>query len=224
MMVDDGSLHPDEHGSITLEDMHDGMIKTGADEYTASFFAVGVIVYDKDNKETQLHRDRCYPGTPCFMAKLAANGLPPWTNATIPEESERYLNIYEMNGVETVEHGFSTGVRGGFNNPPDFDNYEKQTCNGIFPCEEQFAEFIEPCADSQGRFFREQILCVVCRAQAMGDRGGEWSFVSGGASAQKKGGGPALTPHPPPPTPLLLLSLRSLRSRRTRLPRTARGR
>jgi len=167
MMVDGGTLHPDEHGSITLDDMHDGMIETGADDYTANYFAIGVIQYDAANKETQLHRDRCYPGSACFRAKLAAGGV-------VTNETERYLNIYTMNGVETVEHGFSTGIRGGWTNPPDF--LLNGGCNGTFPCEEQYSIFAEPCADSAGRFYRENILCMICLAQEKGDRGGEWSF------------------------------------------------
>ena len=93
-------------------------------------------------------------------------------NGTVTNETERYLNIFTMNGVQTVEHGFSTGVRGGFNNPPDFD-FTGGRCNGTYPCQDHFETFFEPCADSQGRFYRENILCVVCRAQAMGDRAGE---------------------------------------------------
>ena len=48
----------------------------------------------------------------------------------------RFLNIYKMNGMQTVEHGESTGVRGGANNVPTSD-YD--LCpNGMFPCEERF--------------------------------------------------------------------------------------
>jgi hypothetical protein len=167
-MYNGGDLHPDEDGSITLEDMHDGAKKVGMDEYTASFFAVGVVVYNETHKKDQLHRDRCYPGTPCFSEKLRDKGK-------VNDETERYLNIFKMNGLQTVEHGFSTGTRGGWNNPPDYD-FASKTCNGIYPCEDHFEKFWVPCADPNGRFYRDNILCSVCRAQEHGDRGGEWSF------------------------------------------------
>lgn len=170
MMVDGGFLHPDEHGSITMGDMNQGMIDTGADPYTAEFFSVGIIQYDTANKETQQHRDRCYPGTPCYALRREqdAAGL----NRTA--ESERYLNIYTMNGVETVEHGFSTGIRGGWTNPPDYD--DELHCDGIFPCVRQFDFFARTCASPDGRFYRENIHCMICKAQQEGDYSGEWSF------------------------------------------------
>lgn len=36
--------------------------------------------------------------------------------------------------------------------------------------------FITPCADAKGRFYEENILCIVCRAESMGDRGGRFSY------------------------------------------------
>ena len=88
------------------------------------------------------------------------------------EETERWLNIYKMNGLEAVTHGFSTGVRGGATNVPDFS----VCANGTFPCEERFDEFYTSCADSSGRFYQENLECIMCNAWKMGDREGEFSY------------------------------------------------
>ena len=63
-----------------------------------------------------------------------------------------------------VEHGSSTGVRGGNNNVPDFD----VDGEGVYPSETRFKEFYEECADSNGNFYLEQIKCIACRSLQMG--------------------------------------------------------
>lgn len=104
-LVKTGDLVPDEFGSVTLEQIETSLVEgTLLDPANANFQATGIADFDKDNKETQLHRNRCLPGTKCARQKKKDGG--------VTEETERWLNIYKMNGMEAVTHGFSTGVRG----------------------------------------------------------------------------------------------------------------
>mmetsp|Transcript_46667 Transcript_46667/g.117569 ORF Transcript_46667/g.117569 Transcript_46667/m.117569 type:complete len:355 (-) Transcript_46667:117-1181(-) len=162
-MVKGGHLHPDSDGAVTFEDIYTGLRdKLMCNDNLAWEQAIGIADYDYDHRINQTTRDRCLPGTKCFFDKKLHG----------PNRyNERYLNIYKMNGLQTVEHGCSTGVRGGANNVPDFE-----LCNGIFPCEVRFTKFYEACADSRGRLYRDNVLCVVCKAQSFGDRGGEFSY------------------------------------------------
>eukprot|EP00005_Dracoamoeba_jomungandri_P005339 CAMPEP_0174254612 /NCGR_PEP_ID=MMETSP0439-20130205/3936_1 /TAXON_ID=0 /ORGANISM="Stereomyxa ramosa, Strain Chinc5" /LENGTH=381 /DNA_ID=CAMNT_0015336307 /DNA_START=29 /DNA_END=1174 /DNA_ORIENTATION=+ len=169
-MYNGGDLHPDSNGSVTLEDIYAGLTDgMWTDPALADFQANGIADYNWQNKDTELHRDRCLPGTACWLQKK-------W-DGKVTKETERWLNIFKMNGKETVEHGFSTGTRGGATNVPEFD-YEGGPCNGSYPCEERFEKFYAACAEPDGRFYQKNVLCILCKAQAMGDRRGEFSFNS----------------------------------------------
>jgi len=140
-------------------------------ETLAEFQSLGISNYAPEHKSDQLSRDRCLPG-------LTFSGLSCATRRLVGSHAEgikRYLNIFEMNGLETVEHGFSTGVRGGnCNSLPEND-----LCNGQYPCEPLFDKFYVAHADQRGRLYLKQILEIVCHAQAEGDRGGEFSYQDG---------------------------------------------
>jgi len=126
------------------------------------FQATGISNYDIEYKLSETHRDRCLPGTACALYKKMKGP----TN-----ETQRWLNIFRMNGHQAVEHGFSTGVRGGANNVPGFIN-----CNGQYPCEARYEFFWDQCATRDGRFYQANIACVMCKAKKIGDRGGEFSY------------------------------------------------
>merc|ERR1719350_1003669 len=130
----------------------------------------GIMDYDKDNKESQHSRNRCVPGFTASGTLCAAERAV----GHYTEDNERWLNIFKLNGLQAVEHGMSTGTRGGANNVPDLD-----TCNGVFPCEDRFHRFYVKNADSRGRIYHKNILQVICQARKEGDRSGEYSYASG---------------------------------------------
>ena len=76
-----------------------------------------------------------------------------------------------MHGHQAVEHGISTGVRGGDTNSPGLVD-----CGGKYPCEARFQKFWSECSDKNGRFYKDNIACVMCKAKKFGDRGGEFSM------------------------------------------------
>lgn len=195
-MIAAGDLHPDANGSVELTDMFDGLVHgTWCGEDLASFQAIGISSYDADNKDTELSRNRCLPMSPCWLKKKAQGGK-------VTPDLARFINLYTMNGKQTVQHGFSTGVRGGAINGPEFDYaggkckfvypfqflfcfcfnnnpvfmFTKGSCNGTYPCESRWKTFYESCADPKGRFYRKELACVLCKAQAFGDRGGENAY------------------------------------------------
>jgi len=166
-----GDLKADDEGNVELDDMLSGLQNgIGVTWSLAEFQAYGITDYDKDNKETEAVRDRCIPGATfsgfrCFVNKK---------RGVNDDSTKRWLNIFKMNGNQNVEHGISTGTRGGATNVPD-----PETCDGQFPCQERFNKFYVESADGQGRFYRKNLMKVVCAARKMGDRGGEFSYSSG---------------------------------------------
>eukprot|EP00662_Eupelagonemidae_sp_cell21_P033427 gene33427-59321_t len=104
------------------------------------------------------------------LAQLNQDGI------LIPDATGNVEEKQIEDALMDKKHGFSTGVRGGATNVPDYG-----TCNGQYPCEERFQRFYVPCADSQGRFNYSSILCIICNAKRMGDRGGEFSYNPGAA-------------------------------------------
>jgi hypothetical protein len=167
-LVNNGNLRPDEEGDVTLENIYSALnTDIWCEAKLADFQATGIADYDLADKLTRTHRNRCLPGSPCSASK-AIHGV---TNAT-----ERWLNIYKMNGMEAQEHAFSTGTRGGATNVPDgemgFDS-----CGGVYPCEERFQHFYVSCANkTNNRFYWKDLQCMLCKAWTDGDRGGEWAF------------------------------------------------
>lgn len=167
-----GDLPTDEIGSaerrVIKSALKDG---TWVSEDFAEFQSGGISAYDWDHKVAQDHRDRCVPGitlrgTYCFNRRILGSTA---------RDVDRFLNIFEMNGLETVEHGFSTGVRGGNCN----SRAENDMCNGVYPCEALFQKFYVAHADSRGRLYLDNIKQIICHAMAEGDRSGEFAHQDG---------------------------------------------
>jgi len=78
-----------------------------------------------------------------------------------------------MHGHQTLEHGISTGVRGGDTNMPP----NAVDCKGVYPCEERFNQFFVGVAKDD-IFYLKDVLQVICRARKYGDRGGEFAYAS----------------------------------------------
>jgi len=175
-----GDLKTDEFGSVELQGMQDALHKgIGVEHSLAKFQATGIADFDRANKETELVRDRCLPGTVSgteCAAKRAAGST--------SDSVKRWLNIFTMNGKQVLEHGISTGTRGGATNVPD-----PETCGGVFPCEERFQRFYVNNSDN-GRLYKKNLMKIVCAARKYGDRGGEFSYSSG--SIHMPGGGDLL--------------------------------
>jgi len=172
-LYNNGGLQTDEFGIAER-----AQIKSALTDHTlcsddlAEIQASGISDYDFTHKFDHLSRDRCLPG-------LTLSGTECWSKRAIgssSEDAKRYLNIFEMDGLEAVEHGFSTGVRGGNCNSPQ-ENYD--LCQGQYPCEALFQKFYVANADSNGRLYRENLMHVMCDAMAHGDRGGEFSYQDG---------------------------------------------
>jgi len=164
-------LKTDELGDVELDVMIEGLENgIGSGWSLAKSQGFGITDFDRANKGTELVRDRCIPGftltgTKCWAKREAGSKA---------DDTKRWFNIFTMNGKQVLEHGISTGVRGGATNVPD-----PETCGGIFPCEDRFQRFYASSADSNGRLYRSNLMKVVCAARKMGDRGGEYSYSSG---------------------------------------------
>merc|ERR1712129_8522 len=81
-------------------------------------------------------------------------------------------------GKHVLEHGISTGTRGGGNNMPE----DEDPCGGKFPCEARLKHCYLSNVGSQGRISRKDSMKMVCMARQFGDRGGEFSYWSGDAA------------------------------------------
>lgn len=170
-LYNNGDLPTDSQGAVERRVMKSALKDgTGASLDFAEFQSGGISNYDADHKRDQDFRDRCAPvtarGTRCFARRSVGSTSP---------DIDRFLNIFEMNGLETVEHGFSTGVRGGNCN----SRAENDECNGQYPCESLFQKFYAAHADSRGRLYKANILQIVCHALAEGDRSGEFAHQDG---------------------------------------------
>jgi len=171
-LYNSGDLKVDSMGIAERADIKSALKDgTWVSEDFAEFQSGGISNYDWTHKMDQLSRDRCAPGitlsgTACFAKYVAGSSA---------KDVKRYLNIFEMNGLETTEHGFSTGVRGGNCN----SRLENDLCNGQYPCEPLFDKFYASHADSRGRIYRENILQIICHTIAEGDRGGEFAYMDG---------------------------------------------
>jgi len=153
----------DGFGIAERADIKHALDQTGGTWDSTYFQTMGVANYKEEHKFDQLHREGCRPGTMCFMR---------WMAGSTSASDLRYANIFEMNGLETLEHGVSTGVRGGnCNSPPQND-----PCNGQYPCEALFQKYYADHANSDGRIYKQQLKEIICHAQAEGDRSGEWSY------------------------------------------------
>jgi len=164
-----GDLRVDADGSMEVGDLYDGLHdKLGIRESLASFQSFGIVVFEKSQKEVEESRNKCVPPGMCFIRRRAAEQL----GRPVPEDTLRWLNIFTNNGKQMTEHGISTGVRGGDTNmPPNAVN-----CRGVYPCVSRFDQFFGDVV-SNGRFYLEDLMKVVCKARKFGDRGGEFAYA-----------------------------------------------
>lgn len=174
-LYNNGALKADEYGDSERAEIKSAL-KDGikCSEDLSEFQSAGIAGYNWVHKQDQQSRDRCLPG-------LTLSGTACWNKwlvGSTAKDVKRYLNIFNMDGLETVEHGFSTGVRGGNCNSPA----ENDPCDGQYPCEALFQKYYVNNADSNGRIYRENILQIVCDAMAHGDRSGEFSYQDGDVS------------------------------------------
>lgn len=160
-LVKAGDMSTDILGNVEIADIRDAIrFKLGGTHRLGTFEAHGIVHFANDQKSSQAVRNRC------TGACLAARHL----YDSNRESFKRWLNIYDMNGRQTIEHGISTGTRGGATNMPFDDG-----CNGNYPCLNNFNKFISSSAKNN-KFYLKEILDIICKARQYGDRGGEWSF------------------------------------------------
>jgi len=169
-LYNNGALVVDENG-IAERAQIKAALKEGAwtHEDFSEFQSFGISDYDWTHKFDQNFRSRCAPGGGPGGASCATR----WLTGSKAQDVKRYLNIFQMNGMETVEHGFSTGTRGGN------CNSLHDPCNGQYPCEPLFQKFYVNNADSNGRIYASNIKKIICHALAEGDRGGEFAYQDG---------------------------------------------
>jgi len=166
-----GDLKSDSKGNVEYIDMSLGLQHgLGFGKELAQFQAVGITDFALDQLNIEKVRDRCLPLSASGAQCLAGRGIGSHRNYT-----KRFFNIFTMNGKQTMEHGISTGTRGGGNNMPD----EEDPCGGAYPCEALFKRFYLANVESNGRMYRKNIMKMVCMARQFGDRGGEFSYHSG---------------------------------------------
>merc|ERR550517_2429064 len=91
-----GELVPEEDGSVTYEQIYDALVNgTWCGTDLADFQAQGIADYTWEYRYNQTHRDRCITGTPCWIEKQIYG---------VNNDTERFLNIFQMNGHQAVEH------------------------------------------------------------------------------------------------------------------------
>lgn len=175
-MINGGDLKYDNDGNVELAQIYGGLMDgIGVSWSLAKFQAWGITDFDQANKDSGLVRDRCLPGFTLSGAEcVAARQVDLIFDSEPSEGYKRWFNPWKMNGKQVLEHGISTGTRGGANNVPDPD-----LCDGEFPCEARFKKFYEGTADENGRIYRKNLMKMVCLARKIGDRGGEYSYSSG---------------------------------------------
>jgi len=166
-----GVLPVDSEGDAERADIKSALKEgTWCSEDFAEFQSGGIAAYDSTHKQDLVFRDRCLPGL-----TLSGTGCwNKWLIGSTAQDVKRYLPLFRMNALETVEHGMSTGVRGGNCNSPT----QNDLCNGQYPCEALFQKYYVAAAKN-GRIYNDQILDIICHAHAEGDRGGEFSYMDG---------------------------------------------
>jgi len=169
-----GALGADDDGNTEISQMFAGLhFGAGIEEQLSLFQAFGITGFPPEQKNIEEVRDRCAPfndrGNQCFNDRVNLN-------ITDNPANFRFINLFKMSGKQVLEHGISTGVRGGgINMPPG----ALDVCKGTFPCEALFQKFFLNNANPDGNFYEEDLMKIVCLARAEGDRGGEHSYRSG---------------------------------------------
>lgn len=160
-----GALKTDSNGDVEMAQLYDALHHgLGIKDTLASFQAYGIVVYDKSQKGVEKSRNACKPPGGCYL-KRSVRGV-------VDDTTRRWFNLFEMNGKQALEHGISTGVRGGDTNMPP----NAVDCGGQYPCRKRFDQFFGNVV-SNGRFYLADILKVVCKARQYGDRGGEHAYA-----------------------------------------------
>jgi len=160
-----GALKTDSNGDVEMQQLNDALHHgLGIRDSLASFQSYGIVVYDRAQKGIEKVRNACKPPGGCYL-KRSVRGV-------VDETTLRWFNLYDMNGKQALEHGISTGVRGGDTNmPPNAVN-----CRGQYPCRKRFDQFFKGVV-SNGRFYLNDIMKIVCKARKYGDRGGEYAYA-----------------------------------------------
>lgn len=160
-----GDLNTDANGDVELGDLYDGLKdRLGQGTTLVAFQSYGIVKYDHTQKGIEEVINDCKPPSLCFITRTVTG--------IINDTTRRWFNLFTMNGKQALEHGISTGIRGGDTNMPP--NAVK--CNGRYPCRARFDQFFEGVV-SNGKFYLEDILQVVCKARQYGDRGGEFAYA-----------------------------------------------
>merc|ERR1719468_225633 len=158
-----GALQTDSNGDVEMAQLYDALHHgLGIRDSLASFQAYGIVVYDRSQKGIEESRNDCKPPGICWMKRSLG---------TVDETTRRWFNLFDMNGKQALEHGISTGVRGGDTNMPP----NAVDCGGQYPCVERFEQFWGGVV-SNGRFYLNDIMKIVCKARQYGDRGGERAY------------------------------------------------
>lgn len=160
-----GDLKTDNNGNMELQQLYDGLHEgLGIRSFPANFQAFGIVKYDKSQKGIEETTNACKPPGGCFLKRFVLDD--------VNSDTLRYLNIFEMHGKQAIEHGISTGIRGGDTNMPP----NAIDCRGQYPCRKRFDQFFGGVV-SNGRFYMEDIMAVVCKARKYGDRNGEYAYA-----------------------------------------------
>lgn len=163
-----GDLKVDGDGNMEMADLYKGLNEgLMIADSLANFQAVGIVGYDNSQKNKEESRNSCKPPGGCFVKRKAAETL----GNPIPDDAKRWLNIFTMSGKQAIEHGISTGIRGGDTNMPP----NAIDCRGVYPCKSRFEQFFGGVV-SNDRFYVEDMMKVVCKARKFGDRGGEYAY------------------------------------------------
>jgi len=168
-----GALKTDNDGNAEINDIFLGLhLGLKIEKNLSAFQAFGITAFPPEQKNKEEVRERCIPGvTPrgnkCFQERFVGGST--------AAEHKRFINVQTMTGKQVLEHGISTGVRGGHSNmPPGMTD----ACRGKFPCEALFRKFFLNNARN-GRMYMEDMMKMVCLARQIGDRGGEHSYREG---------------------------------------------
>jgi len=162
-----GDLKTDSQGDVEMAQLYHALHRgLGISDSLASFQSFGIVVYDQNQKGIEKVRNACKPPGGCYI-KRSTRGI-----EDPASDTKRWFNLFEMNGKQALEHGISTGIRGGDTNMPP----NAVDCGGQYPCVKRFDQFFGGVV-SNGRFYLNDILKVVCKARQYGDRGGEHAYA-----------------------------------------------
>jgi len=165
-----GALQTDRDGDVEMSQLVDALTTgLGNSKELADFQTYGICKFNRSQKGIETHSDACLPPTSC-STKRFVRGI-------VDEDTMRWFNLFTMNGKQALEHGMSTGIRGGDTNMPP----NAIDCGGQYPCKKRFDQFFGDGGTPNGRFYMSDIMKVVCKARQYGDRGGEFAYAENSA-------------------------------------------